>query len=199
MIKYVDLGAKNAGALAAAIKRGPSRGLPRAKPEECMAVERVAAYRRPVEKRGFQFVSADVQMGFSWERADVYLAWNFLEHLNSIEAAQKVLTKMFAFSRQCVWLLLPSFEEAALKRLAKFGYTFKWVDWKCHRAHVQLKHVDEVAKHFQTRIEAKKVIKRWAVRNCANLKPLKGRKQIPADLEPPLPGALEVMYYLKES
>jgi len=194
-LKYVDLGAKKAGALMVARKRGPSRGLPEAAKRDCLAVERLPRYRQFVEKAGYRFVQADVLGDFLWPWADVYLAFNFLEHLPDLDASQSVLANMFRRSRRCVWLLLPSFEEEALARLRKLGYEFPWVCWPNHRAHVQLKHVEEVAARFK--VKERKLIYRWLFKDCEKLRALEGVEQKPQALKPPLPGGLEVMYYLE--
>jgi len=191
--KYTDLGCKLGGSLNEARKKGPGHGFPRAEPRECLGVDRQESYRRKVERAGYAFCCADLPR-FDWPAAEVYLAWNFLEHLRDLDEAKAVLGKMLDHSRQGVWLLLPSFEEGDRRQLRDAGFDFPWAAWSHHQAQLQRKHVVEVAsKHSRLcRIVAKGA---WPFRSSRGLLRITETAG-PRRFEPTVYGAWEVRLYL---
>lgn len=139
----VDLGTKLGGALD--VYRGKGHKLyyfPRADPKQCLGIDRQDRYKKDVEKKGYSFRTADLlDEKFAYPAAQVYLAFDFLEHLPSIELAQLVLIKMIEASEAGVWLRCPSFENDP--RLSEAGVRFAWTNWHGHPAHFKIEHAME--------------------------------------------------------
>jgi len=151
--KVIDLGTKTGGALDVYRQRGAKLyKLPRSRPEYCLGVDAKGKYRAQVEKKRYNFLEANVLKGFPWPEAQVYLAWDFLEHLPSIKDSKEVLKKMLELASVCVWLRCPSFEQddEGEAQLARHGLRFTWTKWKGHRSPFLAAHVyetiDEIAK-----------------------------------------------------
>lgn len=138
----VDLGCKKGGALDVYRKAGPTLyKYPEASRGQCLGVDVKDQYQPELQKRRYKFQKANVLEDFTFPRAEVYLAFDFLEHLPSIEAAQQVLHQMLESSNKGVWLRCPSFEDEP--RLTDEGLRFTWTRWHGHRAHFKLEHVYE--------------------------------------------------------
>jgi hypothetical protein len=156
-------------------------------------VDRKNDYRKPVEEKGYRFACLQLPDN-AWDRwpvADVYLAWNFLEHLDSVEDAQQVLRMMFRYSRVAVWLLMPSFEKDLVQALHKRGFEIPWWHHRGHNAPLQKKHVKAVIPrkwHAETR-------PKWIIETLDpdTLLPVFGKQQIPGPISPSLVGAWEMV------
>jgi hypothetical protein len=199
VLRYVDLGTKVAGALDCVRKRATQHGLPKAHPRQCLGIDRLPKYENRVRRKGYQFELVDLNKpaDWSWPQADCYLAWNFLEHLNSIEIAQQVLRRMLTHSRQCVWLLLPSYEDSAREILNARGYEFAWHYQKGHRAHVQKRHVAEVTDKM-SRVKRQVWRGQWPVTRLktSEMHSIAGKTQKPGPVRK-LSGAWEGFLWLK--
>jgi len=140
---YVDLGTKKAGALTVARKRGHIYGFTKGRAVDCLGVDLKSEYRDQVKSLGYRFCEADVLNGFAWPSANYYLAFDFLEHLPSVEDSMIVLKKMCEKATHGIWLRLPSFEpdtatgEGALR---KHGLRFAWTHWKGHPSPFLVEH-----------------------------------------------------------
>jgi hypothetical protein len=136
-LKVVDLGTKLGTAIDVFLKRGAMYyGEPVGKisKAECLGVDLADKYQKDVEKRGYQFKAMDVLKDFNYPVADYYLAWDFLEHLPSIEDSNNVLAAMLDHAIKGVWLKMPSFEQdnQGEGQLRKHGLRFTWTHWHGH-------------------------------------------------------------------
>ena len=193
---YVDLGTKRGGALGVAFAHHDRYGFPKAKKKQMLGVDAKEDFRKEIEHQGFQFEQGIIPKDFSWPRADVYMAWNFMEHLNGLGQACATLDRMIAHSNVGVWLLMPSFEEHDRTTLQRCGYDFPYVDWDCHRAPFQLKHVDEVVKANKRRVVKVEKDARHFHRDSSKLMPLREDVE-PAKFNPSVPGGWEVAITLR--
>lgn len=176
--KVVDLGCKKAGALDVYRKAGPKLyKLPIAKAHECLGVDVKDQYQRTVEKKGYEFFCGRIDKNFLWPEADVYLAFDFLEHLPDIEMSQFVLDAMLTMAKKAVWLRLPSFETTSEGegRLSKLGLRFTWTRWKGHRSHFKLEHMNAVLDQFKGPKLRKKINKLERMRTTGD------RRIVPID------------------
>ncbi len=113
-LKVVDMGTKKAGSLGVFLEHGAmyfGEEASRIKPRECLGIDWHDKYRQSVEKQGYQFMALDVLKDFNYPAAEYYLAWDFLEHLPSIEDSNNVLAAMLDHAIKGVWLKMPSFEQ----------------------------------------------------------------------------------------
>ena len=192
--RYVDLGTKTGGALDCARKYGPKLGLPTARPGECVGVDRKADYEKALWKKRYQFNRVKLHdPDWHWPTADCYLAWNFLEHLDSIETAQEVLRWMIRKSQQCVWLLLPSFEPDTRERLLERGFELPWYRQKGHRALVTKQHVLQVVAELPKPVKRVVWRPKWPIRRLAtkDLRTIPGTTPKPGPIKPQIDGAWE--------
>jgi hypothetical protein len=143
--KVVDLGTKKGSAIDVFLKRGKmyyGREIPKILPAQCLGVDRAEKYRKDVEKQGFAFEACNVlePMSPCWEEADYFLAWDFLEHLPSIEDSNNVLSWMLLWAQKGVWLKMPSFEqdEQGEGQLRRHGLRFAWTHWHGHPSHYKV-------------------------------------------------------------
>lgn len=136
MYRVVDLGTKKAAALVEFRKRCPTymRDRDPIPPERCLGLDLKAEYADEVTRHGFEFRTDDV-LTFDFPPADYYLAWDFLEHLPSLEAARSVIRRMANAARRGLWFRLPSFEQDTVTgegRLRQRGLRFTWTNWAAH-------------------------------------------------------------------
>ena len=186
MIDCVDIGCKKAGAMCVARNSGR---IPVG--NRNIGVDISGRHRQQVESKGFEFVQADV-VTWSFPKARVYLAWNALEHLPSVEAAKAAAAKMFKSATDVVWLLLPSFEDADRARLAKMGCDFDWALWPHHTAHVQVRDIQDVVPSGWV-LEHKT---KWIKRRTTD-KSIVGERLPDREIVPPVPGAHDLFYRRK--
>jgi hypothetical protein len=131
----VDLGAKKCGSLDAFRKyrKGTFGGHADVAPDKCLAVDINADCGATAKERGYNFVQADVlDPKFEWPSSMYYLAWDFLEHMPSINHSNYVLRKMVEHSSHGVWLRMPCFEPDTLDKLDRMGLRFTWTTWAVH-------------------------------------------------------------------
>lgn len=142
--KVVDLGTKKGGALNVFHARGDmyyGKGISRIRLSGCLGIDQDDKYKEVVEKQGYQFEACDVlDPSFVWPDADYYLAWDFLEHLPSIEDSNSVLAQMLTSANKGVWLKMPSFEqdEQGEGQLRRHGLRFAWTRWHGHPSHYKV-------------------------------------------------------------
>lgn len=198
---YVDLGCKHGGAIDVARKHGHVHGIPRnPKPGLCIGVDRSPDYAASMRKRGYQFFQGKLpDCDFPWPDADCYLAWNFLEHLDSIEIAKEVLGDMIRHSTHGVWLLMPTFEDDVCKALAARGFELPWYNMKGHRALVLKRHVLQVVASMPGKVKRVVWKPKWPISNLQikDLKVLPDMKPKPGPIRPSLVGAWECFLHTR--
>ena len=144
-LAVVDLGTKKAGAIDVFREHHsiyfPSQKIPEA---HCLGLDVQDKYRDVVTNKGYKFQASRIE-DFDWVKADYYLAFDFLEHLTSIEQSKEVLKQMLRHATKGVWLRLPSFEEdeTNMATLRPLGLRFTWTQWTGHTSHFQKRHVTE--------------------------------------------------------
>jgi hypothetical protein len=162
----VDLGSKKCGAIDVFRKRhkGTFGGFADLSPEKCVAVDRNESCREEAVRRGYTFMKADVMdPAFEWPRAGYYLAWDFLEHLPSLDDSDRILRRMVERSTHGVWLRMPSFEADAIRKLDDLGLRYSWTTWAGHRSPYT---VDRAASVIEA-VPGWRIIKRCAVTTIA--------------------------------
>jgi len=195
-LRYVDLGTKKGNALDVACTYYNRFNFPKPKKNQCLGVDAKMEFQIPVTQKGYAFRQAIIPNEFDWPEADVYMAWNFLEHARDIVDALNILDRMVCSSRVGVWLLLPSFEEKDRARMNAAGFDFPYVDWNCHRAPFQLKHVDEVlAEHTKRVVKVEKVARHFH-KDSSRLMALQDETP-PATFVPAIAGGWEVAVTLR--
>lgn len=114
----------------------------------CLGIDSNDAYRANASRQGFNFRSIDVQKpeAMSSAVAEYYLAYDALEHLESVEVAKRVLWTMLDNTLTSVHLRMPSFEQHQV--LDDNGLRFYWTNWTGHTAHLLLSDVCAVAKEY---------------------------------------------------
>ena len=133
----VDLGCKKGGALDVYRKHGHTMyKFPEAPRSKCLGIDLKERYQPEMAKRRYEFRKANVLTDFDFPAADVYLAFDFLEHLPSIADSQQVLRRMIDAAAVGVWLRCPSFEDEP--QLTTVGLRFAWTRWKGHPSHFKL-------------------------------------------------------------
>lgn len=138
--KLVDLGTKKAGAIDLYRRVYNNYRLPEI--ERFIGVDMKSEYKEEVEGKGYEFIEADILADdYKWIDADVYLGFDFLEHLPSIEVSKQVLKKMIEHSK-FVWLKMPSFEYEP--QLEDLGLRLSWTYWKGHPSYFKIQHVKEI-------------------------------------------------------
>jgi hypothetical protein len=147
LYKVVDLGTKRAGALDEFLRAGSmyfGDEVASIKPGDCLGYDYNGKYDREVRAKGYRFQGQDLtdrQVLDALPAADYYLAWDFLEHLPSVEHSDRILEVMLQRARVGVWLRMPSFEqdmETGEGRLRAHGLRFAWTDWHGHKSHYTL-------------------------------------------------------------
>lgn len=152
-LKAIDMGTKKADSLNTFLKHGAmyyGEDVGRIKPKECMGIDRQEKYRKDVERCGFQFLTMDVLKDFNYPIAEYYLAWDFLEHLPSIEDSNNVLRAMLDHAVKGVWLKMPSFEqdEEGEGQLRRHGLRFTWTHWHGHPSFYKIEDAMAVIRRF---------------------------------------------------
>lgn len=143
----VDLGAKKGGSLDVARKmhKAVFGGPADLSPSKCLAVDRNDKYAPYLIQKGYAFTLADVMdKNFIWPEAMYYTAWDFLEHMPSIESSDYVLRNMLLNATHGVWLRMPCFETQHVERLRSLGLRYTWDGWSCHRSRYTTAHADAV-------------------------------------------------------
>jgi hypothetical protein len=207
----VDLGTKLGGALDVYRSKGYKLyHFPAAAPKTCLGIDRQDRYKKDVEKKGYAFRTADLlDPDFAYPAAQVYLAFDFLEHLPSIIDAQKVLRRMVEASEVGVWLRCPSFENDP--RLATAGLRFAWTNWHGHPAHFKIEHAMEAVGWLRQRhgyklktkvVENQKITSSTVVSIVPVSAPVDTRKYTQdlgpkkrATFTPPIPGQHEILIW----
>lgn len=143
----VDLGCKRGGAVPLFLKTCRTyfgENLADGHLARCLGVDKDPARREDVERLGYAFWCADVEelLAADYPAANYYVAWNFLEHLSSRDAARTVLRCMMGAAVRGVSLLLPSFELDP--QLEHAGLRFVWTRWSGHPARVLVEDVESV-------------------------------------------------------
>lgn len=211
--KVVDLGTKLGSSLGVFLDKGSmyyGSHVKQIQPGECLGIDLKDQYQQDVEKRGFQFRAMDVLKDFQYPVADYYLAWDFLEHLPSIEDSNNVLGAMIDHAVKGVWLKMPSFEqcEEGEGQLREHGLRFTWTYWKGHPSHYTLADATRVIsrvapgariKHKHQRIildsSSKFVVPIDAPIDTNEYKPEHGPKPF-VRFDPPVIGCHELIVYL---
>jgi hypothetical protein len=146
----VDLGTKKGSAihefLSGARKYWGKELMESIKHSDCLGLDRDEKYRDAVEGRGYQFktMTLDAANLDNLPFASFYLAWDFLEHLPSVEFAKKVFEAMVVKSVRGVWLRMPSFETDTISGegvLRQLGLQFAWSTYHGHTARVLLRDI----------------------------------------------------------
>jgi len=202
MNRLIDLGTKRGGAIDAYRTNCQSRNLPTIDPQDCLGIDLKDEYQKEVEAKGYHFKAADVTK-MNWPEAEVYLAWDFLEHLPSVEVSQYVVKQMLKAATRAVWLIMPSFERE--KKLERLGLRFAWTDWHGHPSHFRLDDLWSVTKGFDCEMVkydrnlicstlSPQIVPIDSPVDTVNYDPYLGPKQA-YDFDPPLIGHHEVVIY----
>lgn len=192
--RYVDLGTKHGGALDCVRKRGLELGFLKAMPKQCLGIDCNPKYEQDVRGRGYHYEQVQLpDSDWRWPSADCYVAWNFLEHLDNIEDAKIVLRSMIQHSTQCVWLLLPSFEEDTRQRLLERGFELPWYRQAGHKALVTRQHVLQVVAELPKQVVRVVWRPKWPIRRLEikDLVTIPGKTPKPGPIKPCLDGAWE--------
>lgn len=156
-MRVVDLGCKKGGAILEFIRRGSiyfGPDVSKIANHDCLGVEINPDYKKAIRDLGCNFLQADLSRESDLSdlpEADYYLAWDFLEHLPSVDIGDRVFHAMLELARVGVWLRMPSFEddlktgEGALRKL---GLRFAWTHWHGHTSFYRLSHAHSVVGRF---------------------------------------------------
>ena len=111
--------------------------------QRCVGYERPQAesYRAIVEGKKYNFRIADLateEAIATLPKAEIYLAWHFLEHVPNKEWARKLVWGSLTNARHLTWFRLPSFQqdtETGEGVLRQHGMRFTWTFWHGHPTH----------------------------------------------------------------
>jgi hypothetical protein len=112
-------------------------------PRRCVGYERPQAegYRSIVENKNYNFCIADLATDeaiAALPKAEIYLAWHFLEHVPNKEWARKLVWEALKNAKHLVWFRLPSFQQDTENGegvLRQHGMRFTWTFWRGHPTH----------------------------------------------------------------